>query len=360
MKRAEIYIHWPYCKSKCPYCDFFSRVAKVDQDRLIKSYLEDLAYYRSINNNYRISTIFFGGGTPSLISPQNIEKIIDKITSLWHCNGDLEISLEANPNTNHDNLFSDLKHSGINRLSLGVQSLDKNDLKFLGRTHSLEQAISSIEQVVKTFDNHSMDLIYALPDQTAKNWEQQLKQACQFGLKHLSLYQLTIEENTVFAKRGINGASDEVCQELYALSEDLLSSYGYNRYEVSNYAEPGCECRHNLGYWEGYDYIGIGNGAVGRFRIGKNLYNTFYPRQQELITPHERAEELLIMGLRLKKGINKKLFRKNCGLELNDCLNQKNLQKFIRSGLIIDTETSIKTTDKGNFLLNYLIENLAE
>lgn len=360
MKRAGIYIHWPYCKSKCPYCDFFSRVAKVDQDDVINSYLEDLAYYRSLNNNYRISTIFFGGGTPSLISPQNIEKIIDKITSLWHCNGDLEISLEANPNTNHDNLFSDLKHSGINRLSLGVQSLDKNDLKFLGRTHSLEQAISSIEQVVKTFDNHSMDLIYALPDQTAKNWEQQLKQACQFGLKHLSLYQLTIEENTVFAMRGINGASDEVCQELYALSEDLLSSYGYNRYEVSNYAEPGFKCRHNLGYWEGYDYIGIGNGAVGRFRIGKNLYNTFYPRQQELITPHERAEELLIMGLRLKKGLDKKLFRKNCGLELNDCLNQKNLQKFIRSGLIIDTETSIKTTDKGNFLLNYLIENLAE
>lgn len=360
MKRAGIYIHWPYCKSKCPYCDFFSRVAKVDQDRLIKSYLEDLAYYRSLNNNYRISTIFFGGGTPSLISPQNIEKIIDKITSLWHCNGDLEISLEANPNTSHDNLFSDLKLAGINRLSLGVQSLDKNDLKFLGRTHSLEQAVSSIEQVVKTFDNHSMDLIYALPDQTAKNWEQQLKQACQFGLKHLSLYQLAIEENTVFAMRGINGASDEVCQELYALSEDLLSSYGYNRYEVSNYAQFGFECRHNLGYWEGYDYIGIGNGAVGRFHIGKNLYNTFYPRQQELITPYERAEELLIMGLRLKKGINKNMFRKNCGLELKDCINQKNLQKFIRSGLVIDTATSLKTTAKGNFLLNYLIENLAE
>ncbi|MBO7556188.1 MAG: radical SAM family heme chaperone HemW [Alphaproteobacteria bacterium] len=360
MKRAGIYIHWPYCKSKCPYCDFFSRVAKVDQDELIKSYLDDLIYYRNLNNNYHISTIFFGGGTPSLISPQNIEKIIDKITSLWHCSENMEISLEANPNTNHDNLFSDLKQAGINRLSLGVQSLNKNDLKFLGRTHSLEQAVSSIEQVVKTFDNNSMDLIYALPYQTARDWKQQLEQACQFGFKHLSLYQLTIEENTVFAKRGINGASDEVCQELYSLSEDVLSSHGYNRYEVSNYAQSGFECRHNLGYWEGFDYIGIGNGAVGRFHIGKNIYNTFYPRQQELITPHERAEELLIMGLRLKKGINKKLFRKNCGSELDECTNQENLQKLIRSGLITNTETSLKTTAKGNFLLNYLIENLVK
>ena len=360
MRRAGIYIHWPYCKSKCPYCDFFSRVAKVDQDDIIKSYLEDLAYYRSLNNNYHISTIFFGGGTPSLITPQNIEKTIDKITSLWHCSKNLEISLEANPNTNHDNLFCDLKQAGINRLSLGVQSLNTKDLKFLGRTHSLEQAISSIEQVVKIFDNNSMDLMYALPEQTAKDWAQQLKQACQFGFKHLSLYQLTIEENTVFAKRGISGASDKVCQELYALSENVLSSYDYNRYEVSNYAKSGFECRHNLGYWEGYDYIGIGNGAVGRFYIGKNLYNTFYPRQQELITHHERAEELLIMGLRLKKGINKEMFRKNCGLELDNCLNQKNLQKFIQTGLLINTATSLKTTDKGNLLLNYLIENLAQ
>ena len=360
MKRAGIYIHWPYCKSKCPYCDFFSRVAKVEQDELIKLYLADLTYYRELNNNYKVATIFFGGGTPSLIAPKNIEKIIDKITSLWPCAENLEISLEANPNTNRDNLFSNLKQAGINRLSLGVQSLNEKDLKFLGRTHSLKQALSSIEQVVKTFDNNSIDLIYALPNQTSGEWEKQLAQACQFGLRHLSLYQLTIEENTPFAKRGIIGANDEVCQELYALSENILSSHGYNRYEVSNYAQSGFECRHNLGYWQGYDYIGIGNGAVGRFHIGKNIYNTFYPRQQELITPHERAEELLIMGLRLKKGINKELFCKNCGLELQDCINQKNLQKFIGLELLIDTPTYLKTTTKGNFLLNYLIENLAK
>ncbi len=360
MNRVGIYIHWPYCKSKCPYCDFFSRVAKVDQDEVIASYLEDLAYYRELNNNYQVSTIFFGGGTPSLIAPKNIEKIIDKITSLWHCSKNLEISLEANPNTNKNNLFADLKQAGINRLSLGVQSLDEKDLKFLGRTHSLQEALFSIEQVVKTFDNHSMDIIYALPEQNTIDFEKQLKQACAFGLKHLSLYQLTIEENTVFAKRNVIPADEETCREMYSLSENILEEYGYNRYEVSNYAQLGFECRHNLGYWQGYDYIGIGNGAVGRFHIGKNLYNTFYPRQQELITAHERAEELLIMGLRLKNGLDKKLFFQHCGIEFAKFINQQKLQEFVGEGLLENNSTCLKTTTKGNFLLNYLIENLVQ
>lgn len=359
MQRLGIYIHWPYCKSKCPYCDFFSRVQKnVDQSAIIKSYLADLEYYRSLNDDYRVESIFFGGGTPSLINPQHISEIIDKITALWHYSDRLEISLEANPNTDDGRLFSELKSAGINRLSLGVQAINDVDLKFLGRTHSLNDALASIDSVLQNFNNHSIDLIYARPDQDIKSWQKELKTACSFGLKHLSLYQLTIEENTVFAKKNIKSADEEKARKLYAVSEETLFHYGYNRYEVSNYAQKGHECHHNLGYWQGYDYVGIGNGAVGRFHINGKLYNTFYPRQQELITPQERAEELLIMGLRLPEGINKKRFFSQCGIDLNDVISTAKLQQFCRENLLIDTPETLQTTASGNLILNYLIEQL--
>ncbi len=359
MQRLGIYIHWPYCKSKCPYCDFFSRVQKnVDQKEIIKGYLADLEYYRSLNDDYKVESIFFGGGTPSLIEPRYIAAIINQITSLWSCSDSLEISLEANPNTNHNNLFSDLKSAGINRLSLGVQALNDDDLKFLGRTHSLSEALLSIDSVLHNFDNHSIDLIYARPDQDRQSWQKELSMACSFGVKHLSLYQLTIEENTVFARKGIKSADDETSRNLYSMSEEILSEHGYSRYEVSNYAQSGFECRHNLGYWRGYDYVGIGNGGIGRLHIGGKLYNTFYPRQQELITPKERAEELLIMGLRVREGINKSCFSSQCGINFANIINLQKMHQFCQQGLLINTPTNLTATASGNLVLNYLIEQL--
>lgn len=359
MERLGIYIHWPYCKSKCPYCDFFSRVKKdVDQQQLVSSYLEDLEYYRSLNADYRVETVFFGGGTPSLLEPRQVERIIDKIADLWSCANNLEISLEANPNTDDGKLFAELHLAGINRLSLGVQALSDDGLKFLGRTHTLKQALASVDSVLKNFDNHSIDLIYARPEQKAEDWQKELQTAVGMGLCHLSLYQLTIEENTVFARKGIRPADDETALELSALSENMLAEKGYRHYEVSNYARNGFECRHNLGYWQGYDYVGIGNGGVGRIHSKNKLLHTFYPRQAEAVSAEERAEELLIMGLRLSEGISKQRFARQCGMDFASFVNSAALQTFLKDGLLSEDNISVKATAKGMQVLNYLIERL--
>lgn len=359
MERLGIYIHWPYCKSKCPYCDFFSRVKKdVDQQQLVSSYLEDLEYYRSLNADYRVETVFFGGGTPSLLEPRQVERIIDKIADLWPCANNLEISLEANPNTDDGKLFAELHLAGINRLSLGVQALSEDGLKFLGRTHTLKQALASVDSVLKNFDNHSIDLIYARPEQKAEDWQKELQTAVGMGLCHLSLYQLTIEENTVFARKGVRPADDETVLELSALSENMLAEKGYRHYEVSNYARNGFECRHNLGYWQGYDYVGIGNGGVGRIHSKNKLLHTFYPRQAEAVSEEERAEELLIMGLRLSEGISKQRFARQCGMDFASFVNSAELTTFLKDGLLSEDNISVKATAKGMQVLNYLIERL--
>lgn len=359
MERLGIYIHWPYCKSKCPYCDFFSRVKKdVDQQQLVSSYLEDLEYYRSLNADYRVETVFFGGGTPSLLEPRQVERIIDKIADLWPCANNLEISLEANPNTDDGKLFAELHLAGINRLSLGVQALSDDGLKFLGRTHTLKQALASVDSVLKNFDNHSIDLIYARPEQKAEDWQKELQTAVGMGLCHLSLYQLTIEENTVFARKGVRPADDETVLELSALSENMLAEKGYRHYEVSNYARNGFECRHNLGYWQGYDYVGIGNGGVGRIHSKNKLLHTFYPRQAEAVSAEERAEELLIMGLRLSEGISKQRFAHQCGMDFASFVNSAELTTFLKDGLLSEDNISVKATAKGMQVLNYLIERL--
>ena len=348
MQKLGIYIHWPFCLSKCPYCGFFSRVQKkVPQAELIKEYLADLAYYRSLNDNYRVESIFFGGGTPSLLEPQHIAAIIDKVQSLWSCADDLEISLEANPNSNHPNLFTDLKSAGINRLSLGVQALKEEDLKFLGRTHSLQDAYQAIDSVLKNFDNHSMDLIYARPKQSPALWEQELQQAAKLGFKHLSLYQLMIDEETAFAKKGVKVLEDEPACELYELSGSLLKKNGYNQYEISNYAKTGFECRHNLGYWHGDDYVGVGNGAIGYLHHQDKIFMTSHPRILEEVSPQERAEELVIMGLRLNEGIDKKLIP-----------NPEKLEKLKAENLLEENGNKIRVTSEGRLLLDYVIVNL--
>ena len=358
--KSGIYIHWPFCRSKCPYCDFFSKVQKnVPQDKLVYEYLEDIRYFAEIADIKEIGSVFFGGGTPSLLSAHNIGRILEQIAQSWNLSNDAEISLEANPNTNKKGMFAELKAAGINRLSLGIQALRTDSLKFLGRTHSLEEALSSAEDVLNLFENNSADIIYARPGQKNAEWQTELKQLCQMGFKHLSLYQLTIEEGTVFAKKGIEPLNEETAAEMYNLSNQLLAEYGYKRYEVSNYAKPGFECRHNKLYWQGDDYAGIGNGAHGRLHIGGKIYAVTHRRQMELLTPEERAEELIIMGMRLQEGINKKHFKDCCGLDFADVVNQKALKTLAAEGMINSTPQNVCATDKGFLVLNRLIEEMA-
>lgn len=356
----SLYIHWPFCISKCPYCDFFSKVKKnIDEDALVEEYLEDLGYYHDLTPEREINTIFFGGGTPSLMKPQNIEKIIARTAKLWPVSKDVEISLEANPNSNHPQMFRDLRHAGINRLSLGVQALNKADLKFFGRTHTLEEALRALEEIKNTFDNHSLDLIYARPGQKLTDWEQELKQAAAFGLNHISLYQLTIEPGTVFYKQGIRPLEEDRAAEMYEFTCEFLQNNGYNRYEISNFSRPGKECRHNMTYWRGGDYIGIGQGAHGRLRLEETSYALTHRRRSEKLTAEERAEELLIMGLRITEGINKRLFQSRCGINFNSFINKKHTVELAQSGLIINTPDTLHLTDKGFLLLDNIIEHLA-
>ncbi|MBO5442639.1 MAG: radical SAM family heme chaperone HemW [Alphaproteobacteria bacterium] len=359
MQKLGIYIHWPYCLSKCPYCDFYKEVRKdVPQEQIIAEYLEDLDFYHNFTTDKNIISVFFGGGTPSLIQPQYIDKIINHIHKKWPCAKNMEISLEANPNSNRKNLFSDLKAAGINRLSLGVQALNDKDLKFLGRTHNLQTALKSIDEVIKTFDNHSIDLIYARPHQTLPEWKKELSAAVNLGLKQISLYQLTIEEGTVFAKKGILPLEEEAAAEMYSFTEDFLRQNGYPKYEVSNFAPPQYQSRHNLLYWQGDDYIGIGKSAHGRITHNGKIYATTHRRQTEELTPEERAEELIIMGLRLTEGINKKHFAEKCGIAFNDFVNKNKLQELKETGFLVETPSSLKATPLGFLVLNKLIEEI--
>ncbi len=354
----SLYIHWPFCRSKCPYCDFFSRVAHADQETLIADYLQQLTNIHERLPQKRIISVFFGGGTPSLILPQNIERVLTHCTKLWSFAPQVEISLEANPNTRTPTLFADMAHAGINRLSLGIQSLQDTELKFLGRTHTAAQARQAIDDVLTHFNNHSVDLMYALPNQSAAVWSSELKDIISLGLKHISLYQLTIEEGTVFAKKHIKPLDEDHAAELYTLTEEILATRNYHKYEVSNYAQPNYECRHNLVYWQGGNYAGIGLGAHGRFTQGGIWYAQTVPFTLEKLTNQERAEELLLMGLRLTSGINKQTFRQLCGISLADCIRPDFLQTAIAQGLLLDTPTTLQATAKGFLVLDYLIENL--
>ena len=355
-KKIGIYFHWPFCKSKCPYCDFYKKIKRdINQEYIIDSYIQDLDFYKDfLSSEHQVCSVFFGGGTPSLIEPKLIEKLLNHISKNFPITKSPEVSLEANPNTDRKNLFSDLKSAGINRLSLGVQSFDDDELRFLGRTHNTKQALTAIDEILHNFSNHSIDLIYALPAQTKDTWQKTLKFVANLGIKHISLYQLTIEDGTVFQKKGIHTLPEDEAAELYIITEDYLKTKGYNKYEVSNFALSGFESIHNLLYWQGDDYIGIGESAHGR--IGMKA--TEYHRRILELKPDERAQELIIMGLRLVQGIDKQKFFEICGIKFDDFINRNFLQKAVHQKLIIDSETNIKATKKGFLILNYLIENL--
>jgi len=358
-QELAVYIHWPFCKSKCPYCDFYKELNhNVNQDTYIDEYIAALQRYYEMLPERIIKSVFFGGGTPSLITPKNIEKIVNFIGKKWQIADNAEISLEANPNSRYATMFKDLKLAGINRLSLGVQSLNDNDLRFLGRTHNADTACLCLQEIVQTFDNHSADLIYALPSQTLENWLPQLNEICSYGLKHLSLYQLTIEENTVFARKGIKPLDEDCAVKIYNMTRDFLKEHGYLQYEVSNFALEGYESRHNLTYWEGGDYIGIGKSAHGRICLNNEHLAVTYPFINEKLIPTQRAEELIIMALRLTRGINKEDFKNICGIDFYDFINRDKLQQLKEAKLLMESPTHVYASYDGFLLIDAIAAEL--
>lgn len=317
-----LYVHWPFCVSKCPYCDFNSHVRDVvDQDAWRKALLADLAHEAALLPGRRLGSIFFGGGTPSLMPPETVAALIDAATAAWAPIDDLEVTLEANPSSVEAARFADLSAAGVNRVSLGLQALDDEALQFLGRAHGVDEGLAALATAQRVFHRVSFDLIYARPGQGVAAWETELARALSFGTEHLSLYQLTIEPGTRFATLAAKGEltipdGDEAA-DLWDVTQSLTRAAGLPRYEVSNHARPGAESRHNLAYWRYTDYAGIGPGAHGRrgglatvrhkkpenwiAAVGRNGSGL---QEETALNPAERATEALVMGLRMTEGVD--------------------------------------------------------
>ena len=322
-----IYVHWPFCAAKCPYCDFNSHVRHqpVDQPRFVQGFLKEMATMRRLTGSRSVTSVFMGGGTPSLMAPETVDAILNGIARHWHVPDGIEITMEANPSSVEAERFRGYRAAGVNRVSLGVQALNDRDLKFLGRLHDVADALKAIRLARDIFPRMSFDLIYARPNQTVEDWDRELKEAVSYAVDHLSLYQLTIEEGTPFY--GLQKAGKLVVPDgeqsaiLYEATQEITEREGMPAYEVSNHARPGSESRHNLTYWRYGDYVGIGPGAHGRLTTGGAKIATATERkpegwlelveaqghgmiEQELLEREAQADELLLMGLRLKEGID--------------------------------------------------------
>lgn len=376
----SIYIHWPFCLSKCPYCDFNSHVANIiDHNQWLKSYETEIEYFKDIIQNKYIKSIFFGGGTPSLMNPIIVEGIINKISNLAIIDNQTEITLETNPTSFETEKFKAFKSAGINRVSIGVQSLKEDDLKKLGRTHDALQAIKTIEAANTIFSRVSFDLIYARSGQQLKDWQIELKQAMQLATSHISLYQLTIEKGTPFYKLFHDGHlilphSDEAA-EMYEWTNYYLESKKYFRYEISNYAQVKHECLHNLTYWNYNNYLGIGPGAHSRIIDASSSVSAIMMwhkpekwldsvktknvgiQTNAKLTNQEIIEETLMMGLRLSKGINISTLEQKVNVKLENILDINNLKHYQALDLI-RLDENIYLTDKGLMLHSYIVPRL--
>ncbi len=384
LNSLSIYIHYPFCKSKCPYCDFNSHVRKqINHQDFLRAYEKELDFFAAKIGKRKVNTIFFGGGTPSLMPISLVEGILKKITNLWQVTDDCEISLEANPTSFEASKFQDLKKVGINRLSIGIQALNDQDLKFLGREHSSSEAISTIKTAAKIFNNFSFDLIYARPNQSLKSWEEELKQAIEFGTKHLSLYQLTIEKGTKFysqfLRKEFEIPDENLAADFYDLTNQITSEAGFKLYEISNYSKKTFECRHNLTYWQGGDYLGIGAGAHSRIYFEKEKErsaitmlsepNSWLKKVEdfgagiqklEKISQQELLEELILSGLRLFDGIDNSVFQKHFGKNISEIFNLSKLQKLTNQDLLVLGDDSIKIPAQARLLTNSIISKVCE
>jgi len=335
-----VYIHWPFCLSKCPYCDFNSHVrhAAIDEARFVRAFTAEIASTAARVPGRTVSTIFFGGGTPSLMQPATVGAVLEAIARHWTVAPDVEVTLEANPTSVEATRFRGYRAAGVNRVSLGVQALDDGALKALGRTHSVDEAMAAVAVARSIFARYSFDLIYARPGQTPDAWAAELERAIAQAGEHLSLYQLTIEQDTPYF--GLHAAGklvvpdDDTARALYDTTQDVCAGAGLPAYEISNHARPGAECRHNLVYWRAHEYAGIGPGAHGRLDItGERRATATEKRPEawlsrveaqahgvvsdEALTSEQMADEFLLMGLRLAEGVDPARYARLAGRELN-------------------------------------------
>jgi putative oxygen-independent coproporphyrinogen III oxidase len=373
-----VYVHWPFCRAKCPYCDFNSHVRHggIDEVRFLSAYLTELAHFASLAPGRSVTSIFFGGGTPSLMRPSTVTAILDAIAGHWQISDDVEITLEANPTSVEAENFAGYRAAGVNRLSLGVQALDDNSLKALGRQHTAAEALAALALAKQHFGRVSFDLIYAREGQTARDWENELALALGHAAGHLSLYQLTIEEGTPFAARHAAGTlripDGDLAGELYQVTQELCEAAGLPAYEISNHARPGSESRHNLLYWRGHDYAGIGPGAHSRITVDgikRALSAIKTPEDwlaevettghgfagEESLSAAETADEYLLMGLRLSEGIDLARLAAIDGR----ALDETRLSALAQDGLIDRRGARLAATSKGRLVLNRLIVELA-
>ena len=377
-----VYVHWPFCKSKCPYCDFNSHVRdKIDGAAWKDALLREIDHYARLTPGKRVTSVFFGGGTPSLMAPSLAGSVLERIAARWAMADAPEITLEANPNSSEAAHFAAFKAAGINRLSIGVQALDDTALKFLGRGHDLREARRAIDRAAALFERFSFDLIYARPGQTIAEWQEELARALALQPPHLSLYQLTIEEGTqfqtLFARGQYKLPDEDVQEQLYDVTNAMLKDAGLPAYEVSNYAKPGQESRHNLVYWRYEDYVGVGPGAHGRIAIGATRHATRQAKAPETwlsdvaanghataeCTPLEKTtqiDEAVMMGFRLTEGIDAARFERVTGaaLEGPEALDPKRVARMIADGFLTRTPTGLAATPQGMKLLNALLAAL--
>jgi putative oxygen-independent coproporphyrinogen III oxidase len=375
-----VYIHWPFCKSKCPYCDFNSHVRDgVEQVRWRHALLAELEHAAREAPDRRVETMFFGGGTPSLMEPATVGALIARTRELWDCASEIEITLEANPTSVEADRFAALAQAGVNRVSLGLQALDAGSLRFLGREHSVDEALAALDTARRQFARHSFDLIYARPGQTPESWAAELDRALALAGEHLSLYQLTIERGTRFFTDHARGAftlpGEDDAAAMFEHTQQRLAAAGLPAYEISNHARPGAACRHNLIYWRYQDYVGVGPGAHGRFAegVGKRATRrTSGPEawlemvereghgtaETSLIGGHDLVDEALMMGLRLSDGIDRKQFMAVAGADPVEAVGAARLEPLQRAGLIESDATHFRATPAGRQRLNALLERL--
>jgi putative oxygen-independent coproporphyrinogen III oxidase len=370
-----LYVHWPFCVSKCPYCDFNSHVrTTIDQEQWRDALLADLAHEARLLPGRHLTSIFFGGGTPSLMDPATVEAVIVAAATHWASASSIEITLEANPNSVEAARFADLAHAGVNRLSLGLQSFDDKALRFLGRAHTAQEGFRALEIAQRSFRRVSFDLIYALPGDTEASWSTTLAQALSLGPRHLSLYQLTIEPGTRFAsmvsKHDFQPLDGEVAAALYELTDAMTLEAHMPAYEISNYAKRGQESRHNLTYWRYGDYAGVGPGAHGR-RLGLRTVRHKKPEnflsalrrnghgivEEEQLSASEAADEALVMGLRLSAGIDAQAIADRLGLK--SIVDWRRVDRLVGSGHLERDGSRIKLTAAGRLLLDHILGEIA-
>ena len=366
-----LYVHWPFCQAKCPYCDFNSHVVSaIDQMRWKSAYLSELKRVSQETGPRVLNSIFFGGGTPSLMDAETVDAIISAARATWHPANDLEITLEANPTSVEANRFRAYSDAGVNRVSVGIQALNDEDLKALGRLHSVAEAREAFDIAQKTFDRVSFDLIYARQHQTLADWKAELTEALSMAADHLSLYQLTIEDGTAFGDRAaagkLRGLPDEdTGADMFEVTQELTDNAGLHAYEISNHARPGAESLHNLIYWRAGQWAGIGPGAHGRLNLDGGRFATethLAPMSwltaverdgsgeslRDVISPQDAQIEALMMGLRLREGVSLE--------RLGGYTN--NINTLVSDGLLETTDTQLRTTPKGRPLLNAILREL--